>query len=209
MFSLLFAVNRRSGLLQKRRYHVWTLCYPAHMRLLPGPFGPQSVRKASARSSGEGSVGPVHTYRSTLRSALALGRRLAAPYTGLADELGFGFKGGFLRVFCLGLCLLWTAGCDPGVREVAFFWTLIDGRSCTEAAATRAVIATEGGKEYSGVCSGRAENNYVTVKETKGGTWIHARAETAEGAALYRLDQKLPTDLPERMDLVLSFSGGL
>lgn len=107
----------------------------------------------------------------------------------------------------LWLCV--ASGCQPReTKSIEVHWQLVDGRSCADAGAVRAVVAMAGGEEQSGRCGLFPGGNRITIADAYGGGVLVARAESAGQAVLYRGELRLPQELPSLVELVLSYSGG-
>ena len=114
---------------------------------------------------------------------------------------------GRFGLWLCGLCM--ASGCQPReTRSIEVHWQLIDGRSCADAGAVRAIVAMAGGEEQSGRCSQLPGGNRITIPDAYGDGVLLARAESAGQAVLYRAELRLPHELPSVVELVLSYSGG-
>ena len=105
--------------------------------------------------------------------------------------------------------LVFACACQPQEKKsIVVHWQLIDGRSCADAGAVRAVIALAGGAEHSGRCSLLPDGNRIMLPDAYAQAPLSARAESAEQAVLYRAELTLPESLPDLVELVLYYSGG-
>lgn len=119
------------------------------------------------------------------------------------------FRGRALLLAALGLFVP-LGGCESADEQsLEVLWELVDGRSCVEAGAVRAVASVVDFGEHAGRCSAVPSNNRISIPTVRGGTLVRLRAESAESAVLYRGETLLPAKLPSSIAVVLSYSGGL
>ncbi|HNI60956.1 MAG TPA: hypothetical protein PKW11_13505 [Pseudomonadota bacterium] len=112
------------------------------------------------------------------------------------------------HIACLLGCAL-LIGCGaPGEKAIQVHWQLIDGRPCTDAGAVATFIRLPDGTEHSGRCSLLPDGNRIDLPSVQGGSTISARAVSASQAVLYRATLTLPPQLPEVVELTLTYSGG-
>ena len=105
--------------------------------------------------------------------------------------------------------LVLASACQPReTKSIEVHWQLIDGRSCADAGAVRAVVAIAGGEEHTGRCSLLPDGNRITLPDAYGEAKLVLRAESAGQAVLYRAEQTLPLELPDLVEAFLYFSGG-
>lgn len=107
----------------------------------------------------------------------------------------------------LGLVLFMSCA-EPESKPIQVHWQLIDGRLCTDAGAVRAVMRLADGSEYSGRCSLQPGGNRISIPSATAGSVLSARAESASLAVLYRGELTLPQQLPDVIEVVLTYSGG-
>lgn len=117
---------------------------------------------------------------------------------------------GAALVLGLGLGLF---GCASGEsKDAVVLWSLVDRRSCMDTAVVQVTVDIEGGAmagaTANGPCHANSLENQLPIKGVRAGAKLHAKAQSAQEAIIYRGELRLPDPVPAVIELPLYYTGG-